>query len=188
MKSRRKNASMPKPEEDGLRVGYAVEEERKGSRGILSRLRLLPLMIFAAALLLPLKLNNVWQGLGDVMNKSFSVAEAQQADQASPDGAMPEMPEAMPAPDGGEGGGAMTDAIAPPGEADSGAAARLLNEDPTLLTQAEIDLLNSWPNAVRGWKSAPGNWKFAKACSARRNPGSTRKSPNLRYCRRLSRA
>lgn len=96
--------------------------------GLFPKIRFLPVIIFAAALMLTVKIGDIWQGFGGILGGTITVAEAR-AQQATP---------AAPAQ--------QNDPAAGPGAAaDAGAAAatpaRALGQDPTLLTQAEIDLL-----------------------------------------------
>ena len=107
-----------------------------------SRMRFLPATIFAAALMLTVKVGTIWEGVGGLLDGTLSVAGAQ-AQQPKSSGRPADKPAAAqsgPAQaqqkDGGEA--ASTDNPTAPGAA---TAARLARDDPTLLTQAEIDLL-----------------------------------------------
>ncbi len=108
----------------------------------LSRMRFLPVTIFAAALMLTMKVGTIWEGVGGLLDGALSVAgaQAQQPKSAGPSPDKPAAAQNAPAPaqqkDGADG--ASTDAPTAPGAA---TAARLAKDDPTLLTQAEIDLL-----------------------------------------------
>jgi len=97
-----------------------------------SRFRFLPVTIFAAVLMLTVKVGNIWEGIEGVVDGALSVAtaHAQQKNAAQPAAVEP-----MPAGPG---------ATAKNGAANGGepsSAASLISDDPTLLTQGEIDLL-----------------------------------------------
>ena len=107
-----------------------------------SRIRFLPATIFAAALMLTVKVGTIWEGVGGLLDGTLSVAgaQAQQQKSSGPPADKPAAAQSGPAQaqqkDGGEA--ASTDNPTAPGAA---TAARLARDDPTLLTQAEIDLL-----------------------------------------------
>ena len=107
-----------------------------------SRIRFLPATIFAAALMLTVKVGTIWEGVGGLLDGTLSVAgaQAQQPKSPGPPADKPAAAQSGPAQaqqkDGGEA--ASTDNPTAPGAA---TAARLARDDPTLLTQAEIDLL-----------------------------------------------
>ncbi len=107
-----------------------------------SRMRFLPATIFAAALMLTVKVGTIWEGVGGLLDGTLSVAgaQAQQPKSFGPPADKPAAAQSGPAQaqqkDGGEA--ASTDNPTAPGAA---TAARLARDDPTLLTQAEIDLL-----------------------------------------------
>ncbi len=88
---------------------------------ILSRIRFLPITIFAAALMLTVKIGDIWEGFDGILNGAISVATAK-AQQDVDD------------PQRSNG-----DDDAQSSESDDSES--LLRDDPTLLTQAEIDLL-----------------------------------------------
>ena len=97
-----------------------------------SRIRFLPATIFAAALMLTVKVGTIWEGVGGLLDGTLSVAgaQAQQPKSFGPPADKPAAAQSGPAQaqqkDGGEA---------------ASTAARLARDDPTLLTQAEIDLL-----------------------------------------------
>ena len=106
---------------------------------ILSRIRFLPLTIFAATLMLTVKIGDIWDGFDGLINGTFQVSEA--VAQTQDEGAKPapgekqaQAPAQEGAPDEKDVPAALKDE--PPEE-----MSRLITEDPTLLTQAEIDLL-----------------------------------------------
>lgn len=104
---------------------------------LFAKIRFLPITIFAAALMLTVKMGDIWEGVDGVMKAGITVAVAQaQAPSTAP--APPAPPPAAPgaaksAAAGNKGGATPETASAPP--------VPPLGEDPTLLTQAEIDLL-----------------------------------------------
>lgn len=132
------------------------------------RFRFLIVTIFASALLLTAKIGDIWQGLSGLLDGKLSVAtaDAQQTTGADrpaagapgtqpvtlpgvqpPGGAPATQPAALPGvqPPAGAPGAAQTP---PPGAPAAGGAspaeravARFITDDPTLLTQSEIDLL-----------------------------------------------
>lgn len=99
------------------------------------KIRFLPAMIFMAVLMLTVRLGNVWDGVETLLqNKPLDkdpvfVASA---------GAQEKDKEEKPPEAAAEGEGAEE---APADETDPEAIARLVTNDPALLTQAEIDLL-----------------------------------------------
>lgn len=129
-------------EDDELDLDAFDYEEPKAPsllRRIVVKVRLLPMVIFFATLTLTVRVGDIWDGVDGILNGTLSVADAEAQTQGGvppgPDLALPGDPtEAidMAAPD-----------VAPPmPEEDRAAlAARMLADDPTLLTQSEIDLL-----------------------------------------------
>ena len=104
----------------------------------ITRLRFLPATIFAATLMLTVKIGNIWEGLDGLVDGAISVAgaEAQQPQPAQPKAPLPPMPKGADpsaAPEAGPHQEAEAPADTPPPS--------MGIEDPTLLTQAEIDLL-----------------------------------------------
>jgi flagellar motility protein MotE (MotC chaperone) len=102
---------------------------------LFSRMRFLPLCIFAAALMLTVKMGNIWEGFDAVLTGTISVA-AVQAQQAPSKSAKPQAP-AQPQ----QGETTKTAKPETPAKERRPSAASLATDDPTLLTQAEIDLL-----------------------------------------------
>ncbi len=106
----------------------------------LTKVRFLPLTIFFATLLLTVKVSDIWDGVDGLMSGSINVSEAlaqtqdesQQPVDAGPNeegvdpDAAPELPQAQ--------GEALTDE-------EEEEVSRLITDDPTLLTPAEIDIL-----------------------------------------------
>ncbi|MEE9318071.1 MAG: hypothetical protein V3U48_07255 [Rhodospirillales bacterium] len=115
-------------------------------RKILSRIRFLPLTIFAATLMLTVKVGDIWDGFDGLINGTIQVSEAlaQTADEGAKPAPGINQAQAQ-ALEGGPAGAPGT----PEGQAVPAALkdepqeeiSRLITEDPTLLTQAEIDLL-----------------------------------------------
>ncbi len=92
-------------------------------RKIFSKIRFLPLTIFAATLMLTVRVGDIWEGIDTVISSSIRVAQAtaQTADQA---------PAEQAAGSETEGGVSVQD--------DPG---KLITDDPTLLSPAEIEIL-----------------------------------------------
>ncbi len=91
------------------------------------KLRYLPITIFVAALMLTVKIGDIWEGFDGILKGSISVGEAR-AQQQKP-----------PAPGAAEK--AEEGVIDEEAEQEEDSSSGLLSSDPTLLTQAEIDLL-----------------------------------------------
>jgi flagellar motility protein MotE (MotC chaperone) len=113
-----------------------------------ARFRFLPVTIFAAALMLTIKIGHIWEGLDGMLVGAISVAgaEAQQPGAKAPNAPSPaaQLPaagaplgKATPLKDAPLAGVAGPATDAPVAEA----PATLRVDDPTLLTQSEIDLL-----------------------------------------------
>lgn len=109
-------------------------------RKLLSKVRFLPITIFAATLMLTVRVGDIWQGIDALLDGSIKVSQASAQEP-------PEQPQAAPAP-------AQETAAVPEGAAPAGAPAaestgatvqedptRLISDDPTLLTPAEIEIL-----------------------------------------------
>lgn len=121
-------------------------------RKMFSRVRFLPLTIFAATLMLTVKLGDIWQGLGQALD----VAEAQ-AQISQPATGMPAPAANSPAGQAPAAANAGTGTAAPAsgstkpaagaamskaaGKGGKTAADRLIVDDPTLLSPAEIEIL-----------------------------------------------
>ncbi len=114
------------------------------------RFRFLSVTIFASALLLTVKIGDIWSGLDGILNGgiAISAAEAQQTQgqppaTPAPLGNRPASPPGLaPTPPGQQQQPAAQPAA--PGASASGrasAVSRFITDDPTLLTQNEIDLL-----------------------------------------------
>ena len=103
---------------------------------IFSRIRFLPLIIFAATLMLTVKIGDIWDGFDGHINGTIQVSEAI---------AQPAEEDAKPAAkDGQPAAGEKTAEQAVPAalkDEPQGQISKLITNDPTLLTPAEIDLL-----------------------------------------------
>lgn len=105
-------------------------------RKILSRIRFLPLTIFAATLMLTVKVGDIWDGFDGLINGTIQVSEA--IAQTVDEGARPVPGENQAQAPGTPEGQAVPAALKDEPKEE---ISRLITEDPTLLTQAEIDLL-----------------------------------------------
>ena len=103
---------------------------------IFSRIRFLPLTIFAATLMLTVKIGDIWDGFDGHINGTIQVSGAI---------AQPAEEDAKPAAkDGQPAAGEKTAEQAVPAalkDEPQGQISKLITNDPTLLTPAEIDLL-----------------------------------------------
>ena len=99
------------------------------------RVRFLPMTIFASALMLTVKVGSIWEGFDTVLSGTISVA-AVQAQQAPGKATAPQTPAQPP-----QGESAETAKPDTPEKEKKSAASSPATDDPTLLTQTEIDLL-----------------------------------------------
>ena len=103
---------------------------------IFSRIRFLPLTIFAATFMLTVKIGDIWDGFDGLINGTIQVSEAI---------AQPAEEDAKPAAkDGQPAAGEKTAEQAVPAalkDEPQGPISKLITNDPTLLTPAEIELL-----------------------------------------------
>ncbi len=105
---------------------------------ILSKIRFIPLTIFAATLMLTVKIGDIWEGFDGLVNGSFQVASAvAQTEEEAKKATESQAADALRDDAKGEAK-AVPDALMkePPAK-----MSKLITEDPTLLTQAEIELL-----------------------------------------------
>ena len=102
----------------------------------ISRVRFLPATIFAASLMLTVKMGTIWEGLDGLVDGAISIAgaEAQQSGTQPPDD-LAKQPADAENPDDAAKGDAQE------AEAPADGTPSMSIDDPTLLTQAEIDLL-----------------------------------------------
>ena len=105
---------------------------------IFSKIRFLPLTIFFATLMLTVKISDIWDGVDGIVSGSIQVAEAQAQTQENlsenankTDGADPKK----------AGDDSEQKADSNEDNEDEGETSRLITDDPTLLTPAEIDIL-----------------------------------------------
>lgn len=107
---------------------------------LFSKIRLLPLTIFAASLMLTVKIGDIWDGFNWAGHTPIQVsrAVAQTADEGAKSGTGADQAAKDAAAGGasaeGAGSAALDDEKPPK-------TSKLITEDPTLLTQEEIDLL-----------------------------------------------
>ena len=99
---------------------------------ILSKIRVLALTIFFATLMLSVKINDIWDGIDGLLDGSIQVAEAQ----AQTNDAPTKNPE-----DQGEDEEVSQEKKDDPDADEAKGVSRLITDDPTLLTPAEIEIL-----------------------------------------------
>ncbi len=104
-------------------------------RKIFSKIRFLPLTIFAATLMLTVRVGDIWDGIDTIISSSIRVSQAtaQTADQGAAQQAPADQAagsETAATPPAEEGGVSVQD--------DPG---KLITDDPTLLSPAEIEIL-----------------------------------------------
>jgi len=109
-------------------------------RKLLSKIRFLPITIFAATLMLTVRVGDIWLGIDTLLDGSIKVSQATAQETA-------EQPQA--APPATQESAAVPEEVAPesaPFVEGGGATVqedptRLISDDPTLLTPAEIEIL-----------------------------------------------
>ncbi len=108
---------------------------------LFSKIRFLPITIFAATLMLTVRVGDIWQGIDSLLDGSIKVSQATAQETAEPP---------QPAPPAAQESAAVPEETAPAGapaiEGEGGATVqedptRLISDDPTLLTPAEIEIL-----------------------------------------------
>jgi len=104
-------------------------------RKLFAKIRFLPLTIFAATLMLTIRVGDIWEGVDNLLTGAINVSEAQAQTE----------PAAVPA-DAAAQETAATPPASSPSDSSLGASVRedpskLITDDPTLLTPAEIELL-----------------------------------------------
>jgi len=145
----------PRPKaEDEEAHAFAKPKKPSLLRRVVVKVRLLPMVIFFSTLMLTVRVGDIWEGVDGVLNGTVSVSSAEAQAQTTPapaptSAAVP--PAGLPGlPGGAPAGGAAPAAkamagsgIVPmmPQESRAAVAARMLADDPTLLTRSEIDLL-----------------------------------------------
>ncbi len=105
---------------------------------ILSKIRFIPLTIFAATLMLTVKIGDIWEGFDGLVKGSFQVASAVAQTEEEAKEAAESQAAGTAASQADAKADAVPDALKdePPAE-----VSKLITEDPTLLTNAEIELL-----------------------------------------------
>ncbi|MBO6521458.1 MAG: hypothetical protein JJ900_11140 [Rhodospirillales bacterium] len=106
---------------------------------LFSKIRFLPLTIFAATLMLTIRVGDIWEGIDSLMEGTINISEAR---------AQTEQPDAAPTAGPATEEASSMPAVEPvPGEPVEGATTvrqdptKLITDDPTLLTPAEIEIL-----------------------------------------------
>ena len=121
-------------------------------RRVVVKVRLLPMVIFFSTLTLTVRVGDIWEGVDGALSSTVSVSSsealAQEGGAAPAPAGMPPDPAAQTTTDMMGGG----DGVVPmmPEEDRAAIAARMLADDPTLLTQTEIDLLQRHCRAHAG--------------------------------------
>jgi len=118
-------------------------------RRLFSRIRFLPVTIFAASLMLTIKVSDIWQGVEGLTSQSLEIAQAsaQTTDTTTPQDLTPSpagIGDTQGTDDFGFSSGdpvMQADPFAFGEDPVEAAADRIVNQDPTLLTQEEIALL-----------------------------------------------
>ncbi len=110
---------------------------------IFSKIRFLPITIFAATLMLTVKIGDIWDGfdglLGGTIRVATAVAQTEEVEKTGDSGKNAQKTNAgKSAAKGGEGDKAVPAALT---QEKPQEPSKLITEDPTLLTQAEIELL-----------------------------------------------
>lgn len=118
-------------------------------RRLISRIRFLPVTIFAASLMLTVKVSDIWQGVEGLTDQTLEVsqASAQTTDETAPESLSPSPEDDLMTTSAGDlglsdGGESMPiDPFTLGEDLVDAAADRIVNSDPTLLSQEEIALL-----------------------------------------------
>jgi len=116
-------------------------------RRVVVKVRLLPMVIFFSTLTLTVRVGDIWEGVDGFFGQatvtvSSTEAQAQTGGAAPTDAALPAgAPGDAPAVPGMDSGLLAPDPGGMVVEDQAAVAARMLADDPTLLTQSEIDLL-----------------------------------------------
>lgn len=103
-----------------------------------ARVRFLPITIFAATLMLSVKIGSIWDGFAALEETGIAVAGAEAQ---SPEAVPAELPEPTPEPTPEPQVTEAVESIEAPPAPERTTPAQMPMEDPTLLTQTEIDLL-----------------------------------------------
>jgi len=129
----------------GKEKATAASAKRAAKKAVLPNLRLLPVTIFVAVLMLSVRINDVWKGFSSLSSASIEINRSD-AQQPPPPGGRkpgqksPAAPDAAPAAPSAAGSGGVSPAAganspAPPEEAGAG------DGEPPTFTQNEIDVL-----------------------------------------------
>ncbi len=102
---------------------------------LLSKIRFLPITIFAATLMLTVRIGDIWQGVGVFLDGPIEIARATAQTEPEP---TPTSGGPAPAPAPVESAATDPDAVGATVQEDP---SRLITDDPTLLTPAEIEIL-----------------------------------------------
>ncbi len=122
---------------------------RKSMRRLFSRIRFLPVTIFAATLMLTVKVSDIWQGVEGLTDRTveMSQAAAQTTDAAAPQPLTPPSGDDLMATNSddltftSDGSSTPVDPFELGEDLVDMEAERIVNSDPTLLSQEEISLL-----------------------------------------------
>lgn len=113
---------------------------------LISKIRFLPLTIFAATLMLTIRVGDIWEGIDNLMDGTINVSEARA--QTEPPTEQQAAPAEAQATGQAAEQGTEQAATAPAAESEPGEATtvredptKLITDDPTLLTPAEIEIL-----------------------------------------------
>ena len=135
-------ADVAAEEDFGAPFDHLDEKKPSLLRRVVVKVRLLPMVIFFSTLTLTVRVGDIWEGVDGVLNSTVSVSSTQAQAQTGTDPAPTDA--AMPPGDGMPSELMSTDGLEPGAMAEedqAAVAARMLADDPTLLTQSEIDLL-----------------------------------------------
>lgn len=129
--------------EDDGETAFDTPKKASLLRRIVVKVRLLPMVIFFATLTLTVRVGDIWDGVDGILNGTVSVSSTE-AQAQTPGEPAPGPDLALPpgdAPPTDLMGAGTEPEPAMPAEDRAAIAARMLADDPTLLTQSEIDLL-----------------------------------------------
>jgi len=107
-------------------------------RKLFSKIRFLPITIFAATLMLTVRVGDIWQGIDTLLDGSIKVSQATAQETANPE-VTPELQESAAVPE--VGASANDPVVGEVGATVQDDPTRLISDDPTLLTPAEIEIL-----------------------------------------------
>lgn len=121
---------------------------------LLSKIRFLPMTIFAATLLLTVKVGNIWSGFEEADQGAIHISGAIAQTDTELDKPKEAEKIAVKKDNSDTKAGAKITKIPPSSNIDENKEeqSKLITEDPTLLTQAEIDLLQKLSERRRVWE------------------------------------